>query len=94
MDVFSLLQDFLGPVFSHQVTQFGIAFGFAAYFHAQQVRKEISTQMLNVASSIDEVAKALREDLGKQSVRLERVESGVQNLNTRVDKLETTKGTT
>lgn len=89
MDVFASFQSFLGEAFSHQVTQFGLAFTFAAYIHARQVRKEIALQMSNVASSIDEVTKALKEDLGKQGERLIKVEDGVQKLNNRVEKLET-----
>ena len=95
MDLIQLAQDILGPIVSHQATQFGFAFGLAAMLHARQVRKEIAIQMgglsNNVSSSIDEVTKVLREDLGKQSERLKNVESGVQNLNNRVEKLETKK---
>lgn len=83
------MQTLFGAAISHQATQFGIAFSLAAFIHARQVRSEIATQMTSVVSSIDSVAKAIREDLAEQSARIELVESGVQKLNNRVEKLET-----
>lgn len=91
MDVVKI-QELLGQAMNHQVTQFGLAFVIAAMIHAQQVRKEIAAQMASVVLSINEVAKALKDDLGKQSERLNGVETGIQKLNTRVEKLENTKG--
>ena len=91
MDVVGQAQSFLGMAFSQQVTQFGLAFGFAALIHAHQVKKEIAAQMGSIVKSIDDVARALREDLSKQSNRLEKVEDGVNKLNTRVEKLEIKK---
>lgn len=95
MDVLTQAQNFLGQAISHQVMQFGIAFGFAALVHAKQVRKEIRLQMSSMTESmvgsIDAVAKALKDDLGKQGERLSNVEVGVQKLNTRVEKLEKEK---
>lgn len=81
-------QNILGAAFSHQATQFGLAFTLAALIHARQVRSEIAKQMSSVVESIDKVAKAIRDDLAKQSARIEMVETGVQKLNNRVENLE------
>lgn len=89
MEALTYIQEFLGRAVNHEVAQFGFAFMLAAWVHAREMKKEIATQMGSIATSIDDVAKALREDLSKQSSRLEKVEDGVNKLNTRVEKLET-----
>ena|SRR5665213_734676 len=84
-------QTLLGSVFSHQITQFTIAFSLAAFVHSNQMRKEIATQMSSVVASIKEIGEALKADLKAQSSRLENVEIGFTKLTTRVDKLEIIK---
>lgn len=91
-----------GNAFSHQVVQFGTAFMIAAWMHAKQVRKEIALQtgltrdessahMDKITTSIDNVAKVLRQDLSKQGERIDNIENGISSLNDRVWQLETPK---
>lgn len=82
MDLLNAIQVMGADLLSRQVTQFGVAFTLAALVHARQVRKEIALQMTNISESIDNLGKALREDLKAQNIRL-------INIETRVEKLET-----
>lgn len=88
LNVFDVLTYLGGQALSHQVTQFTIAFVLAAIIHSKQVRKEIATQLGDVATSIDKVRVALVDDLQAQGKRLKSVEDGIQRLSTRVETLE------
>lgn len=71
---------FLGAALASQVTQFGIAFSFAAFIHAGRMRKEIAAQVGPLTAAVNNLASALRQDLSAQSKRIDNVESRVQNL--------------
>lgn len=86
------ISEMANQALSHQVTQFSIAFTIAAWIHASQVKKEIANRMSNVTEAINNVALALRDDLTKQSKRIETVEGGINKLTSRVETLEKTKG--
>lgn len=82
------LTDILSAVAGHQVTHFTFAFTMAAWLHSHQVKKEISNQFQKIVMSIDNVAKALKNDLDAQTHRLNQLETGVLVLAKRVDNLE------
>jgi hypothetical protein len=85
------VQGLLNDALSHQVTQFTIAFSIAAWLHSGRVKKEIKNQLSGIATSLDDVAKALRQDLQAQSTRIAAIEHGIGDIIVRVDKLENVK---
>lgn len=87
------LTDLLSEAFSHQITQFSIAFSIAAWIHSGRVKKEIRNQFENIVGSIDNVASALKQDLAAQGARIISVENGLNQISMRVDAIEKqTKG--
>lgn len=67
----------IGPVFSHQMTQAGLAFTIAAWFHSGRVKSEIRSQSVLISEAFNNLAQALRQDMN--------------NLNSRVTALEKKK---
>lgn len=97
MDLIYALKTYLEPeqvfgLFSaalqSQVTQFGIAFAMAAWIHSGRMKKEIASQLSGITAALNNLGSALREDLKRQSDRIETVEGGFKKLTSRVDKLE------
>lgn len=78
----------LGSAFQEKVVQAGAAFTIAAWLHSGRVKKEINTMSVGIISSVDNVAKALRQDLEVQSKRMDHIEDGISKLTSRVDSLE------
>lgn len=76
---------FVSMAFSHQVTQFGLAFTFAAWLHAGRVKKEIRSQMESMIEAVDKVAAVLKQDLAGQAARLSELTSRVITLETKGD---------
>lgn len=81
-DIASLSQLF-NSAFQHQVTQFTISFGLAAYIHSKQVNKEIKAQGQEFIASLNSIADALRADMAAQSKRLAVIEEDVGSLHCR-----------
>lgn len=64
----------LSHAFSHQVTQFGLAFTVAAWLHGGRVKREIRLMGGEIGGAFNNLAEALKNDL--------------KNLNERVAVLE------
>lgn len=78
-------------IFGQQFTHYTVAFAIAAWIHSGQVKKEIASLSDKVVASIDSVTSALKQDLAVQAKRIGSIETGLINLSTRVDNLETKK---
>ncbi len=74
------VSDLISKGLSHQVTQFTIAFGVAAYIHAGRVKKEIASQMSGITGAINSLADALKKELSEHSARIEKLTSRVDSL--------------
>lgn len=75
------VSDLISAGLGHQVTQFTVAFGIAAYIHSGRVKKEIASQMGGITDAIDRMSDALKKELADHSER-------ITKLTTRVDVLE------
>lgn len=69
--------EFLDPLSRMQVVHYGFLFLLAAFIHARQVRREIALQFTMVSAALNNVAKALTEDLAQHSERLDKIEKDV-----------------
>lgn len=76
-------------VLASSVTHYGIAFAIAAFIHSGRVKKEIANQMSTLVSALNSLGEALRQDMKKQSQRIDFVSSEVETLTSRVESLET-----
>jgi hypothetical protein len=82
----------LSATLNHQISQFTIAFGIAAWIHSGRVKKEISNQMTQVIAAINNTALALRQDLQAQDKRITILEVGITNITSRVSTLAKEEG--
>lgn len=71
-----VLGTLVGSVFNHQVTQFCLAFGVAAWIHSSRVKIEFK----NITDAINNLSVALRQDLKIQEDRIGRLETDVKSL--------------
>lgn len=68
------IERLLGPLMSHQVTQFGLAFAIAAWLHSGRVKKEIKAQADQISAAFNNLAEALRNDLKSLNDRVSALE--------------------
>lgn len=71
------------------VTHYGIAFAIAAFIHSGRVKREIAGQMSILIDSINKLGESLRNDMNRQSQRIDFVSNEVGTLTSRVETLET-----
>lgn len=67
----------LNVAMQSQVTQYVTAFSIAAWIHSGRVRKEIALQVGGLKDAIQDLGSALRDDLKRQSERIEKLEEKV-----------------
>lgn len=77
-----------GSAIQEKAIQFGAAFTFAAWIHSGRVKKEISSLGAGIITSVNAVADALKQDLQKQSERMDKIDNGFVKLTSRVEALE------
>lgn len=68
--------------------QTGVSVVLMVLAHSEIVKREIKSQVVKITDSIDGVTKALKEELTAQSNRIINIETGVNQLTSRVDLLE------
>lgn len=68
------IANLIGPFFQHQVTQAGLAFTVAAWFHSGRVKSEIRAQSFIISEAFNNLAAALREDMNGLSNRVTALE--------------------
>lgn len=80
--------EYFSSSLNHQLTQWTIALFIASWLHSGRVKKEIKFQMESLVKVIDNLGLALREDLKIQSLRIEKVEKSLENMDGRVKHIE------
>lgn len=83
-----LITKFLGEAASNQITQTGFFFTMAAWLHSGRVKKEIKANFASLTEAINNVAVSLREDLKSQSEIIGKHSGLLDNLNSRVQYVE------
>ncbi len=73
----------------HQIVQFTVAFGIAAWIHSGRTKKEIAKQFAPLILAVNNVADTLRKDLVAQKELIGVLTKNVQDLKTDVTKLNT-----
>ncbi len=74
------ISDLISQGLNHQVTQFTIAFGIAAYIHSGRVKKEIASQVSSITGAIDRMADVHRVEQADTSTKIEKLTSRVDAL--------------
>jgi hypothetical protein len=74
------VSDLISQGLSHQVTQFTIAFGIAAWIHSGRVKKEIASQVTSITGAIDRMASAHVAEATNTSTKIDQLTSRVDAL--------------
>jgi flagellar capping protein FliD len=84
----SKIADLFSATAENQITQAGFFFTLAAWIHSGRVKKEIKSNFEALTTAINQVADAFKEDLKSHKERLDKLDSHVEVLNTRVARIE------
>lgn len=69
--------NFVSGAMQSQIAQYVTAFSIAAWIHSGRMKKEIALQVGGIKEALQDLGAALREDLKRQSERIEKLEKEV-----------------